>query len=216
MIRFHRAGKSILIITTVLVLILSFLAFFLLATLPYFIIQAALLIPGLMIFRFFRKPDRKKEPDNRDVVAPADGTVVAIERVHESEYFNDDRIQVSIFMSIHNVHINWFPLSGTITYHHYHPGKYLLARHPKSSALNERTTTVIANAQEEVMVRQIAGFVARRIVCNAETGETVSSSQELGFIKFGSRLDLYLPLTAEIKVEIGQKTKGSITEIASL
>ncbi len=216
MIRFHRAGKNILIITAVLFLLLSAAAFFLLPILPYFIIQATLIAPAFMIYRFFRKPDRKIEPATRTVVAPADGIIVAIERVNEPEYFKDERIQVSIFMSIHNVHINWYPIPGTIKYQQYHPGKYLVARHPKSSTLNERTSTVIDNGKEDILVRQIAGFVARRIVCYAKTGQDVKSNQELGFIKFGSRLDVFLPTTANIQVTPGQKTKGGLTEIAIL
>lgn len=216
MIRFHRAGKNILIISTVLLIVLSWAAFFLLAMLPWLFIQLGLLVLTFMVFRFFRKPDRKNIPSPGAVIAPADGTVVAIEKVHEPEYFKDERIQVSIFMSIHNVHINWYPIPGKVNYHLSHPGKYLLARHPKSSILNERTTTVIDNGQEQVMVRQIAGFVARRIVCYAEQGKIVGSDQELGFIKFGSRLDVFLPPTADIRVTIGQKTKGNLTEIASL
>lgn len=216
MIRFHRAGKNILIISAILLIVLSLVGYFLLPLLPYFILQVTLLVLTFMVFRFFRKPKRKINPGTQAVVAPADGTVVAVEKVHEPEYFKDERIQVSIFMSIHNVHINWYPIPGTVSYHHYHPGRYLLARHPKSSSLNERTTTVINNGQEEVMVRQIAGFVARRIICYAETGLSVYSSQELGFIKFGSRLDVFLPVSAGIQVRLGQKTRGGLTEIASL
>lgn len=216
MIRFHRAGKNILIISAVLLIVLSLAGFFFLALLPYFILQAAMLVLTFMVFRFFRKPERKINPGPHAVVAPADGTVVAVERVHEPEYFKEERIQVSIFMSIHHVHINWYPIPGTISYHQYHSGKYLVARHPKSSSLNERTSTVIGNGQEEVLVRQIAGFVARRIVCYAKTGQSVHSDQELGFIKFGSRLDVFLPVTSDIQVSIGQKTKGGLTEIASL
>ena len=216
MIQFHQAGRTILIITAVLAALLSLTFFLLLSLLPYLLIQLALLALAFMVFRFFRKPGRTIENKEYAVIAPADGTIVAIEKVHEPEYFKDERIQVSIFMSIHNVHINWYPVSGTISYFKYHPGRYLLARHPKSSSLNERSSTVIENAKGEILVRQIAGYVARRIICNAKTGSIVDCTRELGFIKFGSRLDLFLPLTSKIKVSPGQKSKGGITEIATL
>lgn len=216
MIRFHREGKKILTIAAVLFILLSLAAFFLLNILPWLIIQIGLLVFIILVFRFFRIPERKIDPGPGIVVAPADGKVVAIEKVYEPEYFKDERIQVSIFMSVHNVHMNWYPIPGAVSYHRYHPGKYLLARHPKSSSLNERTSTVINSGQEEVLVRQIAGYVARRIVCYAKTDLKVNPCQELGFIKFGSRLDVFLPLNADIQAKMGQKTKGGISEVAYL
>lgn len=214
MIRFHREGKRILVITTITILFLSLGVFILLPILPYLITQAILLVFGLLIFRFFRIPNRKFVSTGDSVIAPADGRVVAIETVDETEYFNEKRIQVSIFMSIHNVHINWYPVPGEISYYKYHPGKYLVARHPKSSTLNEHTSIVIKNRKKEILVRQIAGFVARRIVSYAAHGKIVNTGDEMGFIKFGSRLDILLPTDAKIFVGMGEKTKGGLTEIA--
>ena len=216
MIRFHKEGKNILVITAITILLLSAGALILFSILPYALIQSFLLILAFLIFRFFRNPTRKQVIDGNSVLAPADGMVVAIEEVDETEYFNEKRIQVSIFMSIHNVHINWYPIRGKITYFKYHPGKYLIARHPKSSSLNEHTSVVIKQGTQEVLVKQIAGFLARRIVCNAKPGKIVNSGDEMGFIKFGSRLDLLLPLDTKILVGMGEKTRGGITEIAAI
>lgn len=214
--RFHREGKTILVITTITTLLLSAGAFFLLPILLYLAAQSILLILAFMIFRFFRVPNRKFNPEGNAVMAPADGKVVAIETVDENEYFKEKRIQVSIFMSIHNVHINWYPVSGKISHYKYHPGKYLVARHPKSSSLNEHTSVVIKQGTKEVLVKQIAGFVARRVICNAKQGKEVNSGDEMGFIKFGSRLDLLLPIDAKILVTLGEKTKGGITKVAQI
>jgi phosphatidylserine decarboxylase len=216
MIKFHREGKNILVIISIIILLLSVGAFFLLPLLPYLSTQFLLLVFAFMIFRFFRVPNRQMTSDINLVIAPADGKVVAIETVEDTEYFKDTRIQVSIFMSIHNVHINWYPIPGEVTYYKYHPGKYLLARHPKSSSLNEHSSTVIKKGMTEILVKQIAGYVARRIICNSEQGKMVESGEELGFIKFGSRLDLLLPAGTKLLVGLGDKTKGGITEIASL
>jgi len=216
MIGFHQEGKNILVITTITILLLSAGALILLPILPYLITQAILMAIILLIFRFFRIPNRKFAAAEDSVIAPADGRIVAIETVDESEYFNEKRIQVSIFMSIHNVHINWYPVPGEISYYKYHPGRYLLARHPKSSSLNEHTSIVIKHEKKEILVRQIAGFVARRIVCYAEPGKIIKSGDEMGFIKFGSRLDLLLPADAKILVGMGEKTRGGITEIATI
>lgn len=215
MIRFHQEGKKILVTASIITLLLSAGAYILLPFLPYTTAQVVLLVFILLIFRFFRVPNRIVSPDINSVIAPADGKVVAIETVDETECFNEKRIQVSIFMSIYNVHINWYPIKGMISYYKYHPGKYLIARHPKSSTLNEHTSIVIKQGTKEILVRQIAGFVARRIICNAVEGKIVKSSDELGFIKFGSRLDLLLPPDAKILVGLGDKTRGGITEIAA-
>jgi len=211
----HREGNKIITIFTTFFLALSLLSCFVLSLPVYFIIQALLLVPVILIFRFFRKPNRTFTQKTDSIFAPADGTIVAIETVEENEYFKDKRIQVSIFMSIHNIHINWYPISGIIKYFKYHKGAYLVARHPKSSCLNEHSSIVIENDNREILVRQIAGFVARRIVSYAEVGNSVQSSQELGFIKFGSRLDVFLPLNSNILVELGEKTSGGVTEIAT-
>lgn len=216
MIRFHRAGRKILLVSAVLLVLMSVILVLFLPLLPYLILQTALLVIAFLVFRFFRYPARKISSSMEYILAPADGKIVAIEQVTESEYFRDERIQVSIFMSIHNVHINWYPIHGIVKYFKYHSGKYLLARHPKSSNLNERSSTVISNEHGEILVRQIAGYVARRIICNAKPGQKVDNSMELGFIKFGSRLDVILPLDTEVLVDIGQKSKGGITKLAKL
>ena len=151
------------------------------------------------------------------MIAPADGTIVVIEETEESEYFKERRRQVSIFMSPLNVHVNRNPVTGIVSYFRYYPGKYLVAWHPKSSTENERTTVVIRLANGvEVLLRQIAGAVARRIVWYVKEGQSVDQGNELGFIKFGSRVDVFLPLDAEVKVKIGDKTKGGVTVLADL
>ena len=213
--KFHREGHRILIISTFVaipgaIILMSFLP--LSAGIP---LAATILVLLLMIYRFFRIPvSRRFTVDENLVLAPADGKVVVIEKTREREYFNDQRIQVSIFMTIHDVHINWFPVAGILVHYQYHPGKYLVARHPKSSSLNERNTIVIQNSKTTLLVRQIAGFVARRIRFYHQPGDTVRQSGEMGFIRFGSRLDLFLPENAEILVNQGQQTKGGITPIA--
>ena len=171
----------------------------------------------LAVLQFFRNPVRQiLMPDDNVVYAPADGKVVVIEEAHESEYFDDKRLQVSIFMSPVNVHVNRNPISGIVSYFKYHPGKYLVAWHPKSSTENERTTTVINTGDTEILMRQIAGAVAKRIVNYLSVGQEVEQGKDMGFIKFGSRVDLFLPLDAKLNVEIGEKVKGNKTVIAEL
>jgi phosphatidylserine decarboxylase len=185
-------------------------------------IQWIVTILGLMggvlfflIIWFFRMPPRTPVMDINKIIAPSDGKVVIIEKVHEPEYFNDERIQVSIFMSPLNVHAQWYPIKGKVKYYKYHPGKYLVAWHPKSSTLNERSTLVLENEKGiEILVRQIAGAVARRIVTYSEVGQDCDQGQEFGFIKFGSRIDLFLPLDSKIIAKIGDKTQGSLSTIA--
>ena len=170
-----------------------------------------------VVVLFFRNPSRTLVPDDNKVFAPADGKIVAIEEVEESEYFHDKRIQVSVFMSPLNVHVNRYPVSGEVTYTKYHPGKYLVAWHPKSSLLNERSTIVIKTPNgQEILVRQIAGAIARRIVTYPKAGDMAVQGNDLGFIKFGSRVDVFLPLDAKIKVQIGDVSKGNQTVIATL
>jgi phosphatidylserine decarboxylase len=170
----------------------------------------------LIILQFFRLPKRKVEGGDNIILCPADGEVVVIEEVMETEYFNDKRIQVSIFMSPLNVHCNWAPVSGIVKYAKYHPGKFLLAWNPKSSTENERTTFVFENKYAPVLVRQIAGFLARRICYYPEEGQNFEQGQQIGFIKFGSRVDLLLPLDADIKVNLKDKVTGQKTVIAEL
>lgn len=187
-----------------------------------------MLITGVLIFSvllylgmlsFFRIPQLVMEYfDNTLIIAPAEGKIVVIEEVEEKEYFKDKRMMVSIFMSPANVHVNRSPISGTVKYTKYHPGDYLVAWHPKSSELNERFTSVIksADSEAEVLVRQIAGKLARKISNYLEEGNNIGQGEELGFIKFGSRVDIFLPLDTDIKVSLNQKVKGGETVIAEL
>ena len=172
----------------------------------------------ILTIRFFRVPIWRKTTMEADaVVSPADGLVAANEVVLEDEYFHDQRRQVSIFMSIYDVHINFFPFDGKVTYYKYHPGKFLLAFKPKSSTDNEHNTIVLKDKKgREILVRQIAGFVARRIVCDLQAGDEAVVGEELGMIRFGSRVDVFLPLDAEVKVKINQKTTGKETVLAVL
>jgi phosphatidylserine decarboxylase len=171
----------------------------------------------LIILQFFRHPHKTIEINENHIIAPADGKVVVIEEAEETEYLKEKRLQVSIFMSPINVHVNRMPIAGVIKYFKYHPGKYLVAWHPKSSTENERTTVVAENkAGVQILFRQIAGALARRIKWYVEEGQQLEQGEEFGFIKFGSRVDLYLPLDAKIKVNIGDKTTGGKTVIAEL
>lgn len=171
----------------------------------------------LLVLQFFRNPNRQiVTPSENKIYAPADGKVVVIEETVEHEYFKDKRLQVSIFMSPLNVHVNRNPISGIVNYIKHHEGKYLVAWHPKSSSENERTTVVIENEGAEVMLRQIAGAIAKRIVNYLEEGEQVIQGKDMGFIKFGSRVDLFLPIGTKIDVNIGDKVKGNRTVIATL
>lgn len=164
---------------------------------------------------FFRNPPRKIKTDADIAFAPADGKIIAIEEVDESEFLNRKCIKISIFMSIYNIHVNRYPVSGKITYTKYHPGTYLVARHPKSSELNEHQSTAILKSNGvEVMVKQIAGTVARRLICYAKVGGLVNQGEDIGFIRFGSRVDLFLPLNTEIYVKLNETVKGNKTIIA--
>ena len=214
--KIHREGIMIVTVSLLLSAMILFAGSYIFPKWLFISILILIIILMTLMLRFFRVPVRSYVQDASAVMAPADGTVVAIENVTENEYFKDERILVSIFMSIHNVHINWYPISGMIKYFKYHPGKYLLARHPKSSALNERTTIVIGQENNEILVRQIAGYVARRIICYASENNQVDQSTEMGFIRFGSRLDIYLPVSAQIQVQLGDKTSGGVTNLASL
>jgi len=163
----------------------------------------------LLVIRFFRVPNRNLLMDENSILCPADGKIVAIEETSEDEYFKDKRIQISIFMSIWNVHVNWHPIGGNIKYFKYHPGKYLLAKHPKSSLENERTSIVIEKTKEQaIMVRQIAGAVARRIVTYANIDNTIKQAEQLGIIKFGSRVDVFLPLNTKLNIKLKDKVKA--------
>tara|TARA_B100001059_G_scaffold27698_1_gene22433 strand:+ start:461 stop:1114 length:654 start_codon:yes stop_codon:yes gene_type:complete len=181
------------------------------------IIQVTALILLILVLQFFRNPKRTTSKNEKHLIAPVDGKVVIVEEVFEKEYFKDKRIQVSIFMSPLNVHVTRYTMSGIVNFSKYHPGKYLVAWHPKSSELNERTTIVLENKIfGEVLYRQIAGAVARRIVNYAEKGSQVVQGEDAGFIKFGSRVDLFLPLKTHVDVKVDDLVKGGIQTIAHL
>ena len=169
------------------------------------------------VARFFRDPQRRPDSERESLIAPADGTIIEIVKELVNEFMGRECWRISIFMSAFDVHVNWIPMSGTLRYYRYHPGKNMIAYHPKSSNLNERTTLVIESDKGEmVMIRQIAGLMARRIVTYPKPGEQVIQGEELGFIKFGSRMDLFLPVDTEILVKQGDKSQGNITPIARL
>lgn len=187
-------------------------------TLWHYLLYAFELVVLILTIRFFRVPIWRKTTIAEDaVLAPADGVIAANEVVTENEYFHDKRRQISIFMSIYDVHINFFPFDGEVIYYKYHPGKFLLAFNPKSSTDNEHNTIVLKdNKGREILVRQIAGFVARRIVCDLQEGDETVAGEELGMIRFGSRVDVFLPLDAEVKVKINHRTVGKETVLARL
>ncbi len=181
------------------------------------ILMILLLILFVLILQFFRNPKRSTPKNAKHIIAPVDGKVVVIEEVEEPEYFKDKRRQISIFMSPINVHVTRYPIGGKIAFSKYHPGKYLVAWHPKSSEENERTTVVVANdSTGDILYRQIAGALARRIVNYAKEGESVEQGSDAGFIKFGSRVDIFLPLHMKVHVNLNQKVKGGITVLADI
>lgn len=212
---FHKEGAKLIFITLLIVVGIIFLsdAFINIEWLKNaFIILAIVLL--ILVLQFFRNPKREVDNSDNHILAPVDGKVVVIEEVFEPEYFKDKRLMVSIFMSPLNVHVTRYALNGVVKYSKYHPGKYLVAWHPKASEENERTTVVINNRiYGEVMYRQIAGALARRIVNYAEEGMRVVQGKDAGFIKFGSRVDIYLPLGTEVDVKLGQKAIGAKTVI---
>jgi len=216
MIRFHKEGYKIIVIAFILSITGILLA-------EKFIdiiwlvkaIQIVILVLLFTVLQFFRNPKRPTQLDEHAIIAPVDGKVVVIEEVEEPEYFKGKRLQVSIFMSPINVHVTRYAMSGIIKYSKYHPGKYLVAWHPKSSTDNERTTVVIENKVfGAVLYRQIAGALARRIVNYAKEGDTIAQGADAGFIKFGSRVDLYLPLGTELTIKLGDTVKGGTQVIA--
>lgn len=214
---FHKEGQKIIVTTFIIVCSLTLLAHYYIGT-PWLKIgvQVASLVVLIMVLQFFRNPKRKVVKNFDELLAPVDGKVVVIEEVEETEYFKDRRIQVSIFMSPINVHVTRYPASGLIKFSKYHPGKYLVAWHPKASEENERTTVVVNTPKfGDILYRQIAGALARRIVNYAEVGESVQQGDDAGFIKFGSRVDLFLPLNSAICVRLHQKVTGAKTCIAT-
>ena len=214
--KIHREGYKIILIATILFIAIIYLLSALSAPLWLsLILEIPLLVLYILIIRFFRNPERISDKTENGVVSPCDGKVVVIEEVEESEFFKDKRIQISIFMSPLNVHVNRNPISGVINYFKYHPGKYLVAWHPKSSTENERTTTVITRADgKQILFRQIAGAVARRIRWYVKPEMKVTQGKEMGFIKFGSRVDVFIPVGSEIKVELEQKVSAAETLLA--
>lgn len=217
--KIHKEGYKIIATATVITIILAIGINFVLpqTTVFHYFYYAGLFSLWVLVVRFFRIPAREFIQDSELVLCPADGTVVAIEETFVEEFFNDKRLQVSIFMSPNNVHVNRYPVSGKIVYTNYWPGSFLVAWHPKSSTENERNTVVVEHpVHGTIMVRQIAGAMARRIVCYSRVNERIGQGRELGFIKFGSRVDVFLPLNAEIQVSLDQKVKGGITVAAKL
>lgn len=183
----------------------------------FILLSLGVLVMAYLIIQFFRIPNRTFSFEENDILCPADGKVVVIEEVEETEYFKDKRIQISIFMSPLNVHANYNPISGIVKYVKYHPGLFLVAWHPKSSTDNERSTFVIEHTNgKSVLFRQVAGALARRICYYVQENQSVKSGEEFGFIKFGSRIDLYLPLGSEINVKIGDVVQAKLTKIGKL
>jgi len=218
-IKIHKEGYPVIVLVFLLLsaIVVLINILFPVQTFIHVILYLAGLIFYFFVVRFFRDPIRELVPDNNKIISGADGKVVVIEDVFEKEYFNDMRKQVSVFMSPTNVHVNWFPVSGIIRYFRHNHGFYFIASKPKSSDENERTTTVIETPEKtEILFRQIAGTVARRIVCYSKENKEVLQGEEMGIIKFGSRFDLFLPLDAKVNVEIGQKVTGCETLIATL
>ncbi len=215
----HKEGYKILVVGFVILLLLNAAAGIIWS--ENSLVKWAFLVFSLIVYVFilffFRLPVRNLEPDPGLIYAPADGKVVVIEETVEKEYFGDSRLQISIFMSPFNMHSNRYPVSGKVKYVCYHPGNYMVAWHPKSSELNERSSIVIETEEgEEIMIRQIAGAVARRIVTYAKKDQMVTQGDELGFIKFGSRVDIFLPLGTEIEVPILQHVKANKSIIAKI
>ena len=217
--KLHKEGKNIifiafLILAPITMVLLYFGPDFLWYRIP---ISLAALIYYFLMIRFFRVPNRVFVTNENVILAPADGEVVVVEKVFEDEYLKEECIQVSVFMSPYDIHINWFPFSGKVRYYKYHPGKHMVAWHPKASKENERSSVCVETIDNKlVMIRQIAGALARRIVCYAKVGEQIKQNDELGFIKFGSRVDLFIPLTANLKINLKDKVVGGVTVIAEM
>jgi phosphatidylserine decarboxylase len=217
--KFHKEGWPTLFVALVFSLIINLIAFYFFPS--YWIAKTFSITLSLfliiVVLQFFRSPLRNWNKNNALVISPADGKVVVIEQTQETEYFKDQRIQVSVFMSPINVHVNRYPMDGKVDYVKYHPGKFLVAWDPKSSTDNERTTVVVSQSSGfRILFRQIAGALARRIVIYAKEGEQATQTDEFGFIKFGSRVDIFFPVGTEILVQPGQVVKGGITPLAKI
>ena len=216
----HREGTSIILISLAISMalgVLNWVYLFPISNILGSCFFLLLLVMLVLVIQFFRIPKRQNTYEPKEITCPADGKVVVIEETTETEYFKDKRIQVSIFMSPLNVHANYYPIKGTLPFVKYHPGKFLVAWHPKSSTDNERTTIVVKNEDDkEILIRQIAGAVARRICYYGQANDKVEQAGELGFIKFGSRVDLFLPLETKINVKLGQNVQAKLTSIGFL
>ena len=215
----HKEGYTSIIATAIVLILLNAVFYYLFhrsSLLFCRILMFASTIVFLFIVSFFRSPTREHTVSHHEVICPADGKVVVIEEIVDTEYFKDKRIQVSIFMSPANVHINRIPMSGEVLYSQYHKGKYLVAWNPKSSSENERHSVVIKSDKAVILVKQIAGAVAKRIVNYLQVGQQVTQCNEMGFIKFGSRVDVLLPLDASVSVQLNQVVKGGVTVLASI
>ena len=213
---FHKEGHKSILITLLIVVIVSLVADYFISN-P--ILRGGLIILAIIlliiVLQFFRNPKRKFTPNDNTVLSPVDGKVVVIEKVFEKEFFKEERLQVSVFMSPINVHVTRYPVAGDVVFSKYHPGKFLVAWHPKSSEENERTTVVVKNNTfGNVLHRQIAGALAKRIVNYAKDGQKVDQASESGFIKFGSRVDVFLPVDTKLDVVLNQKVKGGISVLA--
>lgn len=213
---FHKEGHQIIVITFIIVAAIFLIAhLFVEQPLVKYIIWGAAFLFLILILQFFRNPKRNLTRDDAAIISPVDGKVVVIEEVFEKEYFNEKRLQISVFMSPINVHVTRHPIGGEVVYSKYHPGKYLVAWHPKASDENERTTVVVKNNSfGAVLYRQIAGALAKRIVNYANEGNNVTQGAESGFIKFGSRVDVFVPLDAKVQVKLNEVVKGGITTLA--
>lgn len=214
--KINKEGYQIISTTLIILLIITALCYWFLPCWITIIVAIIALLAVTFVSAFFREPARPLHQDPNTVFSACDGKVVVIEEVEENEFLNGKCIQVSVFMSLTNVHVNWFPVGGKVLYFKHHHGKFMVAWHPKSSEDNERTTTVVECGKHRILFRQIAGFVARRIVSYAVVGNTAEQNSKCGFIKFGSRIDLFLPTDSEILVKLGDKVTGSQTPIAKL
>jgi phosphatidylserine decarboxylase len=215
--KIHKEGYRLIPLVLGLLIALNFVVFITGIKVLFVAVLLPSMVLAVLTVRFFRDPQVKKDSAPREVYSVADGRVVVIEPTFEKEYFKDKRIQVSVFMSVFNVHINHVPVDGEVVYQQYHPGKFLAANLPKSSELNERSTTVIRTANgTEILIRQIAGLLARRIVTYKKPGDKVSVKDQLGFIKFGSRVDIFFPVGTEIPAQLNQEVKGGLTLLGKL
>ena len=214
----HKEGYRTIIVVAILLGLINTSFFYYLSALPVlsWIVLIASVVVFLFIVSFFRSPKRELTISHPQIICPADGKVVVIEEIFDTEYFNDKRLQISIFMSPANVHINRIPMGGEVLYSQYHKGKYLVAWNPKSSTENERHSVVIKNETAIILVKQIAGAVAKRIVNYLKVGQEVNQGAEMGFIKFGSRVDVLLPINTTIDVKLNQLVKGGVTVLATI